>query len=132
MARLAEQPANDAVKDEIRKMRDLTDRPFGVNIAQAFVRDPSIAEFVIEQGVEFVTTSAGTVIGMSTSPGRSSDDRWGSADLFRASPWYRGERREPAADHGQARKACPDRQAQQERAAPTVPPRSSTPVLDHA
>ncbi|MFP5487872.1 MAG: NAD(P)H-dependent flavin oxidoreductase, partial [Acidimicrobiia bacterium] len=51
----------DAVKDEIRKMRDLTGgRPFGVNIAQAFVRDPSIAEFVIEQGVEFVTTSAGS------------------------------------------------------------------------
>ena len=29
-------------------MRDLTDEPFGVNIAQAFV-DPAIAEFVIEQ-----------------------------------------------------------------------------------
>ena len=50
----------DAVKEEIRMMRDLTDRPFGVNIAQAFVRDPSIAQFVIEQGVEFVTTSAGS------------------------------------------------------------------------
>jgi enoyl-[acyl-carrier protein] reductase II len=50
----------DAVKGEIAKMRDLTDRPFGVNIAQAFVRDPSIAEFVIEQGVQFVTTSAGS------------------------------------------------------------------------
>ena len=50
----------DAVKDEIRKMRDLSDKPFGVNIAQAFVRDPSIAEFVIEQGVKFVTTSAGS------------------------------------------------------------------------
>ena len=50
----------DAVKDEIRKMRDLTDRPFGVNIAQAFVRDPAIAEFVIDQGVGFVTTSAGS------------------------------------------------------------------------
>mgnify|MGYP001824603883 FL=1 len=49
----------DAVKDEIRRMRDLTDRPFGVNIAQAFVRDPNIAEFVIDQGVRFVTTSAG-------------------------------------------------------------------------
>ena len=41
-------------------MRDLTDRPFGVNIAQAFVRDPSIAEFVVDQGVQFVTTSAGS------------------------------------------------------------------------
>jgi len=49
----------DAVKDEIRKMRDLTDKPFGVNIAQAFVRDPNIVEFVIDQGVQFVTTSAG-------------------------------------------------------------------------
>src|SRR6186997_2658897 len=50
----------DAVRDEIRKMRELTDKPFGVNIAQAFVRDPSIVEFVIEQGVRFVTTSAGS------------------------------------------------------------------------
>jgi enoyl-[acyl-carrier protein] reductase II len=50
----------DAVRDEIRRMRDLTDRSFGVNIAQAFVRDPSIAEFVIDQGVRFVTTSAGS------------------------------------------------------------------------
>jgi enoyl-[acyl-carrier protein] reductase II len=50
----------DVIRGEIRKMRDLTDRPFGVNIAQAFVRDPSIAEFVIDQGVRFVTTSAGS------------------------------------------------------------------------
>ena len=33
----------DAVRAEILKMRDLTDKPFGVNIAQAFVRDPGIA-----------------------------------------------------------------------------------------
>ncbi len=50
----------DAVKGEIQKMRELTDKPFGVNIAQAFVRDPHIAEFVIDQGVKFVTTSAGS------------------------------------------------------------------------
>ena len=49
----------DNVKAEIRKMRDLTDQPFGVNIAQAFVRDPNIVEFVVDQGVRFVTTSAG-------------------------------------------------------------------------
>ncbi|SKQ00298.1 NAD(P)H-dependent flavin oxidoreductase [Mycobacteroides abscessus] len=49
----------DAIKDEIRAMRELTDKPFGVNIAQAFVRDPSIAQFVVDQGVTFVTTSAG-------------------------------------------------------------------------
>lgn len=49
----------DAVRGEIAKMRTLTDKPFGVNIAQAFVRDPAIVEFVVEQGVKFVTTSAG-------------------------------------------------------------------------
>jgi enoyl-[acyl-carrier protein] reductase II len=49
----------DAVREEIRKMRTLTDKPFGVNIAQAFVRDPDIVSFVVDQGVKFVTTSAG-------------------------------------------------------------------------
>ncbi len=49
----------DEVREEIRKMADLTDKPFGVNIAGLFVRDPSIADFVIAQGVKFVTTSAG-------------------------------------------------------------------------
>ena len=49
----------DVVKDEIRAMRDLTDQPFGVNIAQLFVRDPGIVDFVVGQGVKFVTTSAG-------------------------------------------------------------------------
>lgn len=49
----------DAVREEIVKMRDLTDKPFGVNVAQAFVRDPDIVQFVIDQGVRFVTTSAG-------------------------------------------------------------------------
>ena len=49
----------DEIRQEIAKMRGLTDRPFGVNIAQAFVRDPGIVDFVVEQGVRFVTTSAG-------------------------------------------------------------------------
>ena len=49
----------DAIRDEIRKMRDLTDQPFGVNIALMYVRDPDIVKFVVDQGVRFVTTSAG-------------------------------------------------------------------------
>jgi enoyl-[acyl-carrier protein] reductase II len=49
----------DQVRDEIKKMRDLTDKPFGVNIAQMLVRDAGIVDFVHEQGVRFVTTSAG-------------------------------------------------------------------------
>ena len=50
----------DVIREEIRRMRELTDKPFGVNIAQAFVRDPAIVDFVVEQGVRFVTTSAGS------------------------------------------------------------------------
>jgi len=49
----------DAVRGEITKMKD-AGLPFGVNIAQAFVRDPSIVEFVAGEGVKFVTTSAGS------------------------------------------------------------------------
>jgi len=49
----------DAIKIEIAKMRELTRKPFGVNIAQAFVRDPGIVNFVVDQGIKFVTTSAG-------------------------------------------------------------------------
>ncbi|MCE9521273.1 MAG: nitronate monooxygenase [Alphaproteobacteria bacterium] len=53
----------DAVRAEIKKMKQLTSKPFGVNIALAFVRDPNIVKFVedaiVKQGVKFVTTSAG-------------------------------------------------------------------------
>lgn len=50
----------DVIRGEIEKMKELVDVPFGVNIAQAFVRDPSIVDFVAAQGVKFVTTSAGS------------------------------------------------------------------------
>ena len=49
----------EAIRGEIRAMRELTDKPFGVNIALSYVRDPGIVQFVVEQGVKFVTTSAG-------------------------------------------------------------------------
>jgi len=49
----------DAIREEIKKMKTLTDKPFGVNVAQAFVRDPNIISFIIDQGIKFVTTSAG-------------------------------------------------------------------------
>jgi len=49
----------DQVREEVKKMRDLTDKPFGFNIAQLFVHDLEIVDFVHEQGVRFVTTSAG-------------------------------------------------------------------------
>jgi enoyl-[acyl-carrier protein] reductase II len=53
----------DVIRNEIKRMQTLTPHPFGVNIALAFVRDPNIVKFVdeaiVQQGVRFVTTSAG-------------------------------------------------------------------------
>ncbi|MFV0260497.1 MAG: NAD(P)H-dependent flavin oxidoreductase, partial [Acidimicrobiales bacterium] len=50
----------DVVRADIRRTRTLTDKPFGVNLPIAFVTDPAIVEAVVEEGVEFVTTSAGS------------------------------------------------------------------------
>ena len=33
------------IKEEIKIMRSLTDKPFGVNIAQAFVKDPDTVSY---------------------------------------------------------------------------------------
>jgi enoyl-[acyl-carrier protein] reductase II len=50
----------DQVREEIARMKDLTTKPWGVNIAQLLVSDDSdIVDFVVGQGVRFVTTSAG-------------------------------------------------------------------------
>jgi len=49
-----------AIKDEIAAMKELTAKPFGVNLAQLFIRDPlEMVDFVASNGIDFVTTSAG-------------------------------------------------------------------------
>ncbi|MDG1164449.1 MAG: nitronate monooxygenase [Porticoccaceae bacterium] len=50
----------DNIKAEVTKMRDLTDKPFGMNVALSYVRGSNIIDFVIEQGIKFVTTSSGS------------------------------------------------------------------------
>jgi len=50
----------DNIKREVRLMRELTDRPFGMNVALSYVRGTNIIDFVIEQGIKFVTTSSGS------------------------------------------------------------------------
>lgn len=47
------------VREEIRKCRELTDKPFGVNIMLMSPHAPKIAQVVIEEGVKVVTTGAG-------------------------------------------------------------------------
>jgi enoyl-[acyl-carrier protein] reductase II len=47
-------------QEDIKRVRDLTDRPVGVNLPIAFVRDASIADMLVDEGIPFVTTSAGS------------------------------------------------------------------------
>jgi enoyl-[acyl-carrier protein] reductase II len=41
-------------------MHEMTDKPFGMNVALAFVKGTNVIDFVIEQGIKFVTTSSGS------------------------------------------------------------------------
>jgi enoyl-[acyl-carrier protein] reductase II len=47
-------------REDIKRLREMTDRPFGVNLPIAYVRDPAIADMLVAEGVPFVTTSAGS------------------------------------------------------------------------
>ncbi|OBG32813.1 2-nitropropane dioxygenase [Mycobacterium alsense] len=44
---------------DLRRVRDLTDRPVGANIALLFNRDPAVIDLLVAGGIRFVTTSAG-------------------------------------------------------------------------
>jgi len=50
----------DRVRDDIRRTRDLTAAPFGVNLPIAFLQDAAIVDMIAEEGIRFVTTSAGS------------------------------------------------------------------------
>ena len=50
----------EAVRDEIRKCRQLTDKPFGVNIMLQAANAAEIAQLVIDEGVKVITTGAGS------------------------------------------------------------------------
>ena len=49
----------DRVRDEIRKTKALTDKPFGVNIMLMSPHAEALTDLVIEEGVKIVTTGAG-------------------------------------------------------------------------
>lgn len=50
----------EAVRNEIRKCNELTDKPFGVNIMLQAPNAGEIAQMVIEEGVRILTTGAGS------------------------------------------------------------------------
>lgn len=49
----------EIVREQIRKVKELTDRPFGVNVMLMNPNAPEVAKVVVEEGVKAVTTGAG-------------------------------------------------------------------------
>lgn len=49
----------EVVKEEIRKCRELTDKPFGVNVMLLNPNAQEVAQVIVEEGVKVVTTGAG-------------------------------------------------------------------------
>lgn len=49
----------DVMKDYIRKAKELTDKPFGVNVMLMSPYADDIARLVVEEGIQVVTTGAG-------------------------------------------------------------------------
>ena len=50
----------DWVRDQVRKMKELTDKPFGVNIMLMSPYADEVAKVMVEENVPVVTTGAGT------------------------------------------------------------------------
>ena len=50
----------EVVRQEIRKARELTDKPFGVNVMLLSPYADDVAKVVVEEGIKVVTTGAGT------------------------------------------------------------------------
>jgi enoyl-[acyl-carrier protein] reductase II len=64
----------DHIRKEIRKAKELTDKPFGVNIMLMSPHAPDLAQLVVEEKVAIVTTGAG-------SPGKYMED-WKAAGII--------------------------------------------------
>lgn len=54
------QDTPEQVREEIHKVKELTDKPFAVNLIFLNKKVPEIVDVVIEEGVKIVTTGAGT------------------------------------------------------------------------
>lgn len=50
----------EIVREQVRKCRELTDKPFGVNIMLLNPNADEVAKMVVEEGVKVVTTGAGS------------------------------------------------------------------------
>lgn len=63
----------EVVREEIRKCKELTDKPFGVNVMLLNPNAEEVAQVIVEEGVKVVTTGAGN-------PGKFME-MWKQADV---------------------------------------------------
>jgi len=49
----------EVVREQVQKVKELTDKPFGVNVMLMNPNAPEVAQVVVEEGVKVVTTGAG-------------------------------------------------------------------------
>ncbi len=54
--------STEAVREQIRKCRELTDRPFGVNIMLQAPNAAEVAAMIVEEDIKVVTTGAGSPV----------------------------------------------------------------------
>ena len=50
----------EMVREQVRRVKELTDKPFGVNVMLMNPHAPEIAKMLVEEGVKVVTTGAGS------------------------------------------------------------------------
>ncbi|KMY44431.1 2-nitropropane dioxygenase [Bacillus sp. FJAT-27916] len=50
----------DRLREEIRKTKEITDKPFAVNLMLMMHNIPELVDVIVEEGVKIVTTGAGT------------------------------------------------------------------------
>lgn len=50
----------EAVREEIRRAKELTDKPFGVNVMLLSPHAEDVAKVVVEEGIQVITTGAGS------------------------------------------------------------------------
>ena len=85
----------DMLRENIRKCRTLTDKPFGVNLMLMNPEADAMAELLVEENVKIVTTGAGSpaeIYGKNGTAHRSyssSSDSAPAAVAVSAFPWLR-------------------------------------------
>src|SRR5438874_13672529 len=54
------EPASPQGRDDLKRVRDLTDKPVGANVALVMMRDPAIVDVLVSAGINFFSNATAT------------------------------------------------------------------------